>query len=204
MSLIPAFKLGLYNAWTLVLVGILFHIIPTLLIMAFSRKLRKRFSERPEDIYHSNREKVIGQLTMIITYLLIGYSIFLPLRLGTEWFRSGLTIFTLGVMIYLLTSISWITTPVEKPVTSGTYRFSRHPIYLSLFIQFFGIGTASASWVFMLLSIGLIFCMNLSVISEERGCCLKYGDAYEKYLEDTPRFIGLPRRKRKVKAENSE
>lgn len=195
MSLLPTFKLGLYNAWTLVLVGILFHMIPPLLVMAFSKKLKKRFSEHPEDIYHNKREKVIAKLTMIITYVLIGYSIFLPLQLDTEWFKTGLTIFSMGVIIYYLTSISWLTTPIDKPVTSGLYRFSRHPIYLALFIQFFGIGIASASWLFMLISIGLLFCMNLSVISEERGCCIKYGAAYEEYIKDTPRFIGLPRRK---------
>jgi len=121
------------------------------------------------------------------------YSIFLPLKIGTAWLYAGLLIFALSMVITVMTSISFATTPLGEPVTRGVYRISRHPIYLSAFLLYVGIGIACASWVLLLLAVAWIVLWHIVVPAEERFLLEKYGDAYRKYMDRTPRWIGIPK-----------
>jgi protein-S-isoprenylcysteine O-methyltransferase Ste14 len=56
-----------------------------------------------------------------------------------------------------------------------------------------GAGIASASWLFLLLSVILTVISRFSVIIEERATTMKFGDTYKKYIAGTPRWIGLPK-----------
>ncbi len=129
----------------------------------------------------------------IIFLLMVIYSIFLPLKLGTVWFYSGLPIYLLALILYLMVFVGFATTPSNKPVTKGIYRYSRHPMYVTSFVLFIGMGIASASWVFLLLSVLFIILVSLSVVSEERFCLKFYGDTYREYMNRTPKWIGIPK-----------
>ncbi len=90
--------------------------------------------------------------------------------------------------------VSFVTTPIgEKPITTGLYRYSRHPMYITQLVMFIGVGIASASWLFLLLTIVYTALGFIYAGSEERVCLEKYGDAYREYMEGTPRWIGLPK-----------
>ena len=80
-----------------------------------------------------------------------------------------------------------------NPVTKGVYRISRHPIYLGGFLVYLGIGIACASWLFILLALAWIILWLIAVPSEENDLIKKYGNAYRKYMDRTPRWIGLPK-----------
>ena len=121
------------------------------------------------------------------------YSIFLPFKLGTIWFSIGLTIFLFGLIINTFATISFTTTPMNEPVTRGVYRYSRHPIYVALFLIYLSVGIASASWVFLLLTVLLAVEVSFSVTDEECYCLDKYGDFYREYMDRTPRWIGIPK-----------
>ena len=194
MSLVPAFEIGIWNAWIFALAGLFFHAVPPLLAAQFNANMKKKFSEKaPANIYLNKTEKRIDTVTIIILILLLIYTVFLPLQLGTPWFYIGLAIFLLGVIVYMTSVVPWANTPVDKPVTTGLYRYSRHPIYLTIVVQLIGVGIASASWLFLLLTVVLIILFNFSAIPEERGCLEKYGDTYREYMDRTPRWIGLPK-----------
>ena len=194
MSPIPAFEIGIWNAWIFMLAGIFFHAVPPLLGAQLNANLKKKFAEEsPANVYLNKTEKRIDTVTLIILILLFIYTVFLPLPLGTAWFYTGLAVFLLGIIVYMTTVVPWANTPIDKPVTTGLYRYSRHPIYLTIFVQLIGVGIASASWVFILFTIVLIILFNISVIPEERGCLEKYGDAYREYMNRTSRWIGLPK-----------
>jgi protein-S-isoprenylcysteine O-methyltransferase Ste14 len=85
------------------------------------------------------------------------------------------------------------TTPVDRPVTRGLYRYSRHPMYVASFIAPIGAGIASASWLFLLLSVLCIITHFMNGIFEERLCLETYGSDYQEYLNRTPRWIGIPK-----------
>lgn len=193
MSLIPVFEIGVWNAWILVIAGLLLHIVPPTLATRFNRTLNKKFSEAPKDVYVNKNERRINVISVAFLFLLFAYAVFLPLQLGTPWFYVGLAIFLLAEIVYLTTILPWVATPIDKPVTTGIYRYSRHPIYLALLVQLIGVGVATASWLFLLLTVVFMILFDNSVAPEERGCLAKYGEAYRQYMNRTPRCIGLPR-----------
>ena len=82
---------------------------------------------------------------------------------------------------------------MNKPVTRGIYRYSRHPIYVALLLTYLSVGIASASWIFLLATIIWAVLVKFSATDEECYCLEKYGDAYRDYMERTPRWIGLPK-----------
>jgi len=128
-----------------------------------------------------------------ILITLIVYSIFLPLPLGTPLLYAGIALFVVGLIISVLARIPWRTTPIDDPITRGLYKYSRHPIYIGVFVQYIGIGIASASWLFLLLIIVHTILAILCAPAEERFCVEKYGDSYLKYVNRTPRWIGIPK-----------
>ena len=54
-----------------------------------------------------------------------------------------------------------------------------------------GIGIASASWLFLIVVVALAFLPDAAI--EEKYCLEKYGDTYLKYINRTPRWIGIPK-----------
>jgi protein-S-isoprenylcysteine O-methyltransferase Ste14 len=130
---------------------------------------------------------------VVIMPLGFTYSIFLPLKLGTAWLYAGLPIFVLALVMTLMTTYNFAAAPLGEPVTRGIYRISRHPIYLSGFVLYAGIGIACASWVLLLCAVLWIVLWQIAVPAEERFLLEKYGNAYREYMERTPRWIGIPK-----------
>jgi protein-S-isoprenylcysteine O-methyltransferase Ste14 len=190
MLLIPAFEIGVWNAWIFMLAFIFFHVAPAVLLSLLYKGI---FENRPASVPYNKTEKKIEILLYVILCLLFIYSIFLPLPLGTTWFYTGLSIFILGVIVFQIAGVPWATTPPDEPVTKGLYRYSRHPIYLAMLVQLIGVSIASASWIFLLLTIVFIILMAILVIPEEHFCLKIYGDSYREYMNRTPRWIGMPK-----------
>ena len=191
MTLIPAFEIGIWNAWILWVLQFLSMIIPNLFM---NEEAKLRTKRAPQLVPFNKTEKILALSTHVIVMpFSIVYSIFLPLKIDTAWFYIGLVIFILALVMSLMTTISFATTPVDKPVTSGIYQISRHPIYLSGFLLNLSIGIACASWVVLLCAILWIVLWHMVVPTEERFLAEKYGDAYCEYMNRTPRWIGIPK-----------
>jgi protein-S-isoprenylcysteine O-methyltransferase Ste14 len=188
MSPIPAFEIGVWNAW----IFMSSFLLQWLAIILARKNVAER-SGHPTDMKKSQTEKMMGIIGNTIWGLATVYSIFLPLRLGTVWFYIGLPVFLVGLMILAIATVNFATVSAEKPVTQGMYSFSRHPLYLSMLIIYIGTGIASASWVFILLGIANIFWIRTEAVVEERYCLEKYGDSYREYMNGTPRWIGIPK-----------
>ena len=185
MTLIPAFEIGVWNAWIFVVYSVV------LVFLTFAINKSARETGDSASVYNK-RERINLYAYHIIFFLLLIYSIFLPLRLGTAWFCTGLPIALLGLVIYTMAIVNVATTSLDcEVVTKGAYRYSRHPMYLSSFLAFIGVGIACASWLFLLLSVAYTVLSLISVIPEERSLLEKYGDAYREYMNKTPRYIGV-------------
>lgn len=185
MPIIPAFELGVWNAWIFVL--------PMLLLMIIGNKLIKKremasLSEYLSDF--SKKEKILVAVLMIPILCSYFYSIFLPLKLGTILLYIGLVIYLLGIGIQIITWQHLATGSVERPVTKGIYRFSRNPMYIGDILIFISIAVACISWIFLIIVVLSIGANYLTVISEEHECLVKYGEEYQKYMDRTPRWIG--------------
>ncbi len=186
MSLVPAFEIGVWNAW----IFMLYHFLPMPLLML----IHKGTTEKGQPVPHSETEKKLYPVAWIIWLLGVIYSIFLPLQLGTVWFYVGLPISLVGLITFTLVIVTLTTTPIDsEPLTRGLYRYSRHPMYVTQFVMFLGVGIASASWVFILFSIVYTILSAVLAPSEERNCLERYGDAYREYMNRTPRWLGIPK-----------
>ena len=182
MELNPIFEIGLWNAWILTTIIFLF----IMLSGALPKNIGKRITPAKE-------VKKINNYMMIVFFIMIIYSIFLPLKLGTVWFYVGLAVYLLGFAISTAALFSIAATKPGEPFTTGMYRYSRHPIALGTLLPFIGAGIASASWLFLLLSAVLAVISNSMAIVEEVATAKKFGKAYSEYMERTPRWIGIPK-----------
>jgi len=189
MSLIPAFEIGVWNAWIFTIWLMIVFFLEPLNIIPKGREEGNDFTAE-----FSKTQNYVLRAMHIIYLLLIIYSIFVPLKLGTAWFYAGLPIYLLGLIPYAMVWVGFATTPPDKLVTKGIYRYSRHPMVLSTIILFVGIGIATASWIFLLLPVVYMITPLLRMVEAEERHCLKfYGDAYREYMKRTPRWIGIPK-----------
>ena len=182
MSPIPAFEVGLWNAWILTTLLFLFIMLSGLL----PKDIGKRITPNKED--NKNR-----RVMLVVFFTMIIYSIFLPLKLGMVWFYVGLVVYVLGFIISIAALFSIAATKPGESFTTGMYRYSRHPIALGTLLPFIGAGLASASWLILLLSVIMIVISHFLAMNEENATAKKFGDAYREYMERTPRWIGIPK-----------
>ena len=192
MSITPVVEIGLWNAWIFMLLVLL----PLPLVVLFRKGVFKKTASIHASILTGTENKIFIFSKIIMLSIFI-YSIFLPLQLGTIWFSIGLPIYLLGLILQTIAWVNVATSPVDKPVTKGLYRYSRHPMYVNIPLIFIGMGIASASWLFLLLSIILIITHFYNAIPEERECLEVYGNAYREYMDRTPRWIGTPKSEKK-------
>ena len=88
MSLVPAFEIGIWNAWIFTAAFFVFSFLPFLLQLIVNKDAAAR---SPSTTVPLNKtEKKVDICASVILALLVIYSIFLPLQLGTAWFYTGL------------------------------------------------------------------------------------------------------------------
>jgi len=186
MSIIPAFELGLWNAWILV--------IPMLIIFFFTvRVTAARESGKSGDFQltrNENRLTYAVFLPMVVSFV---YAVFLPLQLGTTWLYSGLLIYLFGIVFTIVAGLNFATSPKNKLITKGLYGASRNPMYVGMLLMQIGLGIACSSWLYLLLTVVLTILLNANLSAEERYCLYRYGNDYQKYVNNTPRWIGIPK-----------
>jgi len=185
MSLVPAFEIGLWNAWILTVIQFLSGYI-----VFINKEARGKATSAPK-LTHKEKIFRAGQFLYFVVIL---YSIFVPLKLGTTWFCVGLIIYFLGLVPSVVSYFNFATTRLNEPVVKGVYRISRHPQYFfGAFVALLGVGVASASWLIILLVIIYGIFQHFVDLAEERTCLEKYGNAYREYMNRTPRYIGVPK-----------
>ncbi len=110
---------------------------------------------------------------------------------------AGLVVFALGIVLQvtafwalrgLYTSRLGIQ-PKHHLVSSGPYRWIRHPGYLSNILCLAGIGLALSSVIGLAVSLAVIPLILARVEREEAMLAAEFGDAYRQYQSRTRRFI---------------
>jgi protein-S-isoprenylcysteine O-methyltransferase Ste14 len=184
-SPIPEFELGLWNAWI--------FMVPSLLLMLVSLRLFMEKRAPATGMRLSKTKLSFCLFSKFIYFAAVICSVFLPLKLGTIWFYLSLPITLTGLIGNVIIVVNWVNTPAGKPVTTGMYRFSRHPIYLTEVLLLLGVSVASGSWVFLLfpiiVGVGAVYFIKI----EEAQCIGHYGNAYREYMNRTPRWMGIPK-----------
>ncbi len=189
MSLIPAFKIGTCNAWIFMSV----FLLQMLAILFIDKRVWEK-SHIPTEARRNKFERYISIIGNFIWLVAMGYSVFLPFQLDTIWFYIGHSVFIIGLTLMAIATYNFIATPVDQLITKGAYKFSRHPMYAATFFICLGSGIATISWLFIFFSIMMALCFYQEALIEERYCFVRYGKAYQEYINKTPRLIGFPRK----------
>lgn len=112
-----------------------------------------------------------------------------------RWVGVVIGIFCIFGVYWLFTSIGNSITPTSatrkehKLITSGIYRYIRHPLYTigsSIFITF---GMMADNWFIALLGILAFIGMAARTPKEEANLIEKFGSEYIEYMKHTGRFL---------------
>jgi protein-S-isoprenylcysteine O-methyltransferase Ste14 len=112
-----------------------------------------------------------------------------------RWLGVGSGILCVALIYWLFSSIrsgitaTSATRAEHKLVTSGPYRWVRHPLYTvgsSMFISF---GIMADNWFIAVLGILAFISMAVRTPKEEANLIEKFGNEYREYMKQTGRFL---------------
>ena len=114
---------------------------------------------------------------------------------AARWAGIGVAAIGGVLMWWMFHHLGLNVTPVAYPradatlVTTGPYRYIRHPLYLFATFCLLGIGMAIDSGAFIVFPLGACVIMAIRVPREEALLVEKFGDAYREYRSRTGRFL---------------
>lgn len=183
MELIPTLEIGWLNGW--ILLAIEFS-IQGFLLLIFPKDVVSRLFDRSGWSEKQRVFTIIGKVFSLVCLILI---ILTPLKTNSYVFIVGLIFYTVGLVGLVLAMMNFKDTPINQPVTKGVYKISRHPQIVALFVIFFGICVAMGSWaaVFTLLVSKLL--QHYGILAEEEVCLKLYGESYDAYMKQVPRYF---------------
>ena len=76
-------------------------------------------------------------------------------------------------------------------LTKGPYRFSRNPQYVAEILIYSGIILVTGSFEALIIGIIMMLWFVMAPLSEEPWLAQQFGEPYEEYRQNVPRFIGL-------------
>ncbi len=129
-------------------------------------------------------------LTPVVDFAAIG------LPSAVRWLGAALAVLGIGMFVWTHSALAGNWSPfVEKPragslVTSGPYRWVRHPMYTSFFIYNTGMLLLTSNWIAgvpPLLAFAWMYAQRVG--REERLMLESFGDEYAAYAEKTGRVL---------------
>jgi protein-S-isoprenylcysteine O-methyltransferase Ste14 len=112
-----------------------------------------------------------------------------------RWLGVGFGILCVLGIYWLFSSIGSGITPTSATreqhtlVTSGPYRWIRHPLYTIGSSMFIAFGLISDNWFIAVLGILTFVLMAIRTPIEEANLIAKFGDEYREYMKTTGRFL---------------
>jgi protein-S-isoprenylcysteine O-methyltransferase Ste14 len=187
MEFFPTLGLGWLNGWVLLCV---WFIVQGLSVVIVPKDIRSRLFEFDRSSWNKWHRvsfatgKVIGVIFLIVAALT-------PLEFTQIEFYIGLVVYVIGLSGLFSAVHSFGTTPLDQPVTTGLYKYSRHPQLTMLFIIGIGLGIALQSWILLILRVLAFGLEHAGVIAEENECLKRFGAPYKEYMERVPRYLLL-------------
>ena len=119
----------------------------------------------------------------------------LPFPIWLRYIGAGLGLASLALLLWVQDTLGrqWSTGLVLREehtlVTSGPYRWVRHPMYTALFAFMIALGLVSANWLVVLAPAVAISLLLARIPKEESMMTEQFGDEYRAYMERTGRLL---------------
>ena len=121
MELFPNLEIGLFNGWILI---VLFFGAYGIMLIFFPRNAIARLYDRSGQRKHQLLRRLFVVILVLLWLILVSLT---PLKIGDVVFVIGISIYSLGLIGFIVALDNFKNTPVDQPVTSGLYRISRPP-----------------------------------------------------------------------------
>jgi len=179
----PELRFGWPNGW---LFALALGLTDAVLFIGFPQEVVRRLFDRSGWSQQQIRFTAIGKLAALGCLLLLVFS---PLRLDSFVFLAGVVVGLLGLVGLAGSLFDFRQTPLDEPVVSGSYGYSRNPQIISATLVLLGGCLAVGSWpALILLTLGRIS-GHYGLLAEEDACLRAYGDSYADYMARVPRYL---------------
>ncbi len=182
MNFVPELSLSLTNAW----IGAALPFFTVILVLMTNLEAAKRAGDIS---WQPTAEKILSVFRYLLMFGITVYSFWVPIIFSSIWFYFGLLFWTVGFVCMVLSVITFVKTPMGKPVLKGFYKISRNPWYFFYGLLLFGVFLATQSISILVLVVLLNVVEYFVILSEERYLLRQYGKAYEDYLKKVPRYF---------------
>ncbi|MBN2358824.1 MAG: isoprenylcysteine carboxylmethyltransferase family protein [Deltaproteobacteria bacterium] len=170
------------DAWILALPLVL----PGLFLALFRRPVLRRMSDL---VGYSRSERLSASLASIVQYPFWLITIWTPLADSPALLVAGSALYLVGATAYYVAIVQFSTIPDGQLRTTGLYRRSRHPMYVSASLALIAICLITASALLTAWLAALLCFQHVMIRAEERRCGDKFGDAYAAYCRRVPRYL---------------
>ena len=138
--------------------------------------------------------RMLGLVTYVINPAWMAWSsVGLPLWLRWTGVGVGVTAATLLIAVFRSLGTNITDTVVTRAhhtlVTSGPYRWVRHPFYVAFALAVTADSLVTANWFLALTGAVTIGLIVIRTATEERFLIERCGDAYRNYMKPTGRFF---------------
>jgi protein-S-isoprenylcysteine O-methyltransferase Ste14 len=190
------FRLVLIAGWVTLMPVLVYHRIRS---QATGERLDRRqegwfilLTLRPAGLAH-----MVGVIVYMVNPARMAWAA-LPLPVWLRWTGVALGVTAGTLLVWTLVNLgknltdTVVTRQAHTLVTTGPYRWIRHPFYVSAALAMLANGLTAANW-FLLLAGGVTVTLFVVRTKKEEALLLaRFGDAYRSYMERTGRFV--PRR----------
>ena len=119
----------------------------------------------------------------------------LPLPAWLRWTGIGLGVMAGLLLVWTLRRLgrnltdTVVTRKEHTLVTTGPYRWVRHPFYCSAALAVLANSLAAANWFLFVTGGSVILLLAIRARKEEQNLIARFGDAYRSYMQQTGRFV---------------
>ncbi|MGD8849563.1 MAG: methyltransferase [Anaerolineales bacterium] len=185
MEFIPDLSLGFLNGWLPLAV---FYLPFGALMLIWPKDIVAKLYDISG---WSKFERNMSLLAKPFSFSSMALLIFAPLKRSSPVFWIGLALYLVGYVVIFTALFNYRNTPVDKPVARGLYRYSRNPQWLGLLLIFFASGVMTGFGLVLLLLTLSAATTHFRILGEERVCLQRYGDSYQRHLEEVPRYFAV-------------
>lgn len=114
----------------------------------------------------------------------------LKIKVEPIWlFYLGILIYIVGLLLLLLSVLSFARPSNTGINQSGIYRLSRNPMYVSYYLFLIGCGLLTKFFILLVITVIFILTSHRLILAEEQWCKESFGDEYLKYMTRTRRYL---------------
>ena len=119
----------------------------------------------------------------------------LPLPIWLRWMGVGLAMIAGWLLMWMFRTLGMnltdtvVTRKQHALVTTGPYRWVRHPFYSSAALLILAVSLAAANWFFSVAGCLMLLLLVIRTQKGEQNLIARFGDEYRNYMQRTGRFV---------------